>query len=311
MNELSALLLLPHIRLQNVNIISSPLAWGFPAMTNFLGAAHRIFRDVDLPVKLASVGLVCHKFNAHTSHGEGSYTHRLHLCRLPVEKDGSAASRIDEGRGNIEISLLLGLTGEVEDENLGKQELASKIHAYLQGMRIAGGSVLPSSRKASWHNLPESRSEQNTFFRRFRYRLLPGFALLERRDILINHLKTMRGTTPDANAMDALLDLCRINWEVARSPEDAEKGIWTRRERNGWLVPITTGFRGLSPLYEGGAVKNARDLETPFRFVENIYTLGEWKSPHRLTSLDELMWHYHVDENKGLYLCAQKQGDFK
>lgn len=307
MEELSALAILPHIRIQNANIISSPLTWGFPAITNFLGAVHRIFRENEFSLKAASVGIICHSFKPVTSRGSGTFTQHLHLAKLPAGKDGNAASRIDEGRGHLEISLVLGMAGELEDEKEGPK-LANKINEYMQSMRIAGGSILPSfgPHKPSWHILPDNLAEQSEFFRKFRYSLLPGFALLERRDKLLEHLEGMRKYRPEARSLDALLDICRINWEVMPDPENREKGIWTMREREGWLVPIPAGFRAISPLYEAGRVRNTRDYTTPFRFVESIYTLGEWKSPHRLKSIRELMWQYEFDKDKGLYICTQK-----
>ncbi|MDE5832042.1 MAG: type I-F CRISPR-associated protein Csy2 [Desulfovibrio sp.] len=303
--NLSALALLPRVRIQNANIISSPLTWGFPAITNFLGAAHKIDRDLDPPVTIASVGVVCHKFQPQVSREPGAYSNRLHLYRMPVNKDGSAASRVDEGRGHMEISLVLGIEGELEDENEGSK-WANLIYERLMGMRLASGSVLPGNRKALWEILPDSWDEKEKVFRKFRHRLLPGFALVERRDLLAKQLEKYRDKNPDANVLDAFLDSSRINWEVERDPADPEKGIWTRRGRKGWIVPIPAGYRAISKLYEPGEVKNARDNETPFRFVESLYTLGEWKSPHRISSLNELLWRYDFDEKNGAYLCVQK-----
>ena len=122
-------------------------------------------------------------------------------------------------------------------------------------------------------------------------------------------LAALRETQPDAGTLDALLDICRLHWEVEADPEDPERGIWTIQERGGWFVPIPVGFRALSPVYGPGSVRNARDRETPFRFVESLYTLGQWKSPHRLASPQELLWQYRTDEKAGLYLCTQTQGE--
>ena len=41
--------------------------------------------------------------------------------------------------------------------------------------------------------------------------------------------------------------------------------------------------RAIAPLHEAGSVLNARDAATPLRFVESVYSMGEWISPHRLT----------------------------
>lgn len=307
MKRLNALVLLPRIRIQNANMISGPLSWGFPAMTAFLGAVHRLFRETDFPVKAAGVGVVCHAFRPQASRVSGKYTHTLHLCRFPVDKDGSSASMVEEGRAHLEVSLVLGMAGDLEAESEGP-ELAALIQERLQGMSLAGGAVLPGRVAASWYDLPDAYSEQMSAFRRFRYRLLPGFALLERRDALQEHLAVLRTRHPEAGSLDALLDICRCNWEVEQDPEQAERGIWTLQERSGWFVPVPVGFRALSPVYEPGSVRNTRDRETPFRFVESLYTLGEWKSPHRLTSPQELLWQYRTDEKAGLYLCTQTQG---
>ncbi|MDO6107246.1 type I-F CRISPR-associated protein Csy2 [Pseudomonas aeruginosa] len=69
----------------------------------------------------------------------------------------------------------------------------------------------------------------------------------------------------------------------------------------GWLVPIPAGYNALSPLYLPGEVRNARDRETPLRFVENLFGLGEWLSPHRVAALSDLLWYHHAEPDKGLY----------
>ena len=298
--KLNALVLLPHIKIRNANMISGPLSWGFPAITSFLGAVHRLFRESTFPVNAVGVGVICHDFQPQITEG---YSHRPHLYRFPIDKNGETASIVEEGRAHLDVSLVLGISGELETESQG-YILAEEMQERLHSMFIAGGSVLPCEDKAKWQDLPDAWSEQDKVFRRFRHRLLPGFALVERRKELQEHLATLRETQPDATSIDALLDICRCNWEV-----QPERGIWIMRKRTGWFVPIPVGYRALSDVYAPGRVKNTRDQETPFRFVESLYTLGEWKSPHRLSSLQELLWHYRADEKSGLYLCTQTQGE--
>jgi CRISPR-associated protein Csy2 len=72
-------------------------------------------------------------------------------------------------------------------------------------------------------------------------------------------------------------------------------------------VPLPVGYGAISPLYEAGQVANARDDQTPFRFVECLYSLGEWKSPHRIQGPDELLWHHQADPEHGLYLCKTRR----
>jgi CRISPR-associated protein Csy2 len=66
---------------------------------------------------------------------------------------------------------------------------------------------------------------------------------------------------------------------------------------------LAVGFQGISEL---GEAQNARDTTTPHRFAESVVTLGEFKMPHRLESLDEMMWRYRYLADKDLYLCETK-----
>lgn len=76
-----------------------------------------------------------------------------------------------------------------------------------------------------------------------------------------------------------------------------------RPKGSGWVVPIPVGYAALTPTHAPGAVRNARDATVPLRFVESVYALGEWISPHRLTHLGQVLWHAEADEAKGLYRC--------
>ena len=70
--------------------------------------------------------------------------------------------------------------------------------------------------------------------------------------------------------------------------------------KKGWIVPISIGYQAISEL---AITNNQRDSDTPHRFVENIVTLGEFKMAYHFDSIDEMMWRYEVDKEKGLYLC--------
>ncbi|MEE9338258.1 MAG: type I-F CRISPR-associated protein Csy2 [Methylococcaceae bacterium] len=71
------------------------------------------------------------------------------------------------------------------------------------------------------------------------------------------------------------------------------------------MVSITTGYQAISKVYPAGKVKNSRDQETPFCFTEAVYGIGEWLSPHHLTSLDSAIWRYHYEQER-YYLCKQE-----
>ena len=94
----SAVLLLPRIRVQAANAQSSPLTWGFPAISAFLGLMSALERKLSpgSGLHFANVGVVCHRFDAQV-HDAGHGTRRWRLTRNPVQADGSTAAIVEEG----------------------------------------------------------------------------------------------------------------------------------------------------------------------------------------------------------------------
>jgi len=311
------LLVLPHVRVQNANAISSPLTHGFPAMTAFLGLMWALARRLerhDFPLTLDSVGVICHDFQEQTT--EGSYVKTFCLTRNPIDKDGSTAAIVEEGRMHMEITLVFGVSGGfVKDDPETQAAIAATILEELSGMRIAGGSVLPGQ---DWRSRPElvllggDAEDLRRNFRYLRRRWLPGFALVSRDKLLRNRLTRLRETSPTATALDALLDLARFNWKPVRPEESAanesdatpKRVEWKPESKDGWIVPIPVGYGALEPKeHPAGSVANARDATTPFRFVESLYSIGQWISPHRLTDVNQLLWYATTDIESGLYRC--------
>jgi CRISPR-associated protein Csy2 len=38
-----------------------------------------------------------------------------------------------------------------------------------------------------------------------------------------------------------------------------------------------------------------------------VVTIGEFKMPHSIKSIDEILWRYQTDQTNNLYLCTQNQ----
>ncbi len=76
----------------------------------------------------------------------------------------------------------------------------------------------------------------------------------------------------------------------------------------GYLVPIMTGYKAISPVYDNADVANTRDSETPVCFVESVHSIGEWLGINRLREPEDIgncLWEYRYEEN--WYLCQQKK----
>jgi CRISPR-associated protein Csy2 len=298
-----SVLIVPYRRIQNANAISSPLTWGFPAMTAFTGLMTALERRLgrDAGIALHGVGVICHTFEAQVT--SGGYTRAFYLTRNPVLADGSTAGIVEEGRAHLEVTLVF--DAEVSDEHRGDAErasLAQRVGDTLAGMRIAGGSVMPTLPAAPRHRVtpslelvPDDDDEQRKQFRRFARHWLPGFALVSRDDLLQARVAELRAQDSNASLLDAWLDLSRWNSRAVRSSRetanDAQSDVeWATDRRTGWTVPIPVGFTALSELHDPGTVRGTRDTHTPFRFVETIWSIGQWVSPHRLKRLRDLFW---------------------
>ena len=93
------LLVLPHLRVQNANAISSPLTWGFPSPTAFLGFAHALERRLRTGYDQAfgGVGIVCHSFEAQTFRPNRRQQLVFTQSRNPLYLKRDVAKFISEG----------------------------------------------------------------------------------------------------------------------------------------------------------------------------------------------------------------------
>ncbi|MEY6431052.1 type I-F CRISPR-associated protein Csy2 [Thioalkalicoccus limnaeus] len=320
-----AILVLPHLRVQNANAISSPLTWGFPAITAFTGLMTALERRLGSGSGIAfyAVGIICHEFEAQIT--SGGFTRAFHLTRNPVLHTGESAAIVEEGRVHLELTLVFDVEiSDVHLEETSRCALAECIAGELAGMRLAGGSLMPAlpghrhrPRAPVLETIPDADDSraQAKQFRRLARRWLPGFALVSRDDLMRQRLCELREECPEATVLDAWLDLSRWNSHAVESPEDkpgdpTSNVVWHTDPHPGWIVPMPVGYAALCDLQPPGSVRGARDQTTPFRFVESIWSIGQWISPHRLERLEDLLWEPEHDPEhptaSRLYRCRNR-----
>lgn len=285
-------LLIPHLKIQNANTMSSPYTIGFPAMTAWLGAVHALQRKLQAQgytnIVLDKVAISCHHFDLQTYKGRGDFVHSIVGTANPLDKDGNRPAFIEEARCHLEVSLL------VECQNLDPDEekqLLADIQNLILSMKFASGDVL-AVKNCSLQYFDEDE-DQNQQLKPLLNKLMLGHVLIERRDLVIESMNEGK------DALDAVLDYLKVTHSSTQ--DENGKVAWSsKRKTTGWLVPIAMGFQGIS---EVGQAKNQRDANTPHRFAESVITLGEFIMPYRIKSMDQLLWQYHVDLENNLYLC--------
>ncbi len=285
------ILLIPHIKVHNANALSSPYTIGFPAMTAFLGCVHALQRNSGNgcfnDVNFKSVGVVCHKIDLQCFKGSEDYVYSIIATGNPLGKDGKRPSFIEDGRCHLDVSLLIEYEGITKDD---QDEALEGITAALYGkMKLAGGDILK-------FDTPEFlKIFDSNSFKRLIHKLMPGYAIIERRELMEESMNK------GMDAIDAMLEYLKI---MHRSEKDSEGNVnWnSSRKTSGWIVPIATGFHGITAL---GKAENQRDPDTPHCFAESIVTLGEFVMPYRIKTIDHMLWHYHTDQESRLYICQQ------
>jgi CRISPR-associated protein Csy2 len=283
-------LLIPHIKIHNANAMSSPYTIGFPAMTAWLGAVHALQRHVQQQgfsdVSFLNVGVSCHAFDLQTYKGRGDFVSSIIGTSNPLDKDGNRPAFIEEARCHLTVSLLVEYEGlDPDDLNSFNQVVDNQLHR----MKIASGDIL-SARPVEALSLNEDEPSE---LRKIANKLMLGHVLIERRDLMIKSIN------PEKDALDALLDHLKL-MHRAKQDEDGHVTWTSQRLAKGWLVPIAVGFQGISDL---AIAQNQRDSTTLHRFAESVITLGEFVMPYRINDLDQMLWHYHVDQSQNLYLC--------
>lgn len=296
-------LLLNRIQISNANTISSPLTYGFPAVTGFTGAIHALSRKVSQidgleDIRLDGVLIACHDCQPQT-YRENSYKDFTFIqTRNPLKKDGKTASIIEEGRCHLTVSLVVGIYGDDDLTDEQVEQLILKVYQLIRQQRIAGGSV------HKLNNFEPVSFYKDADINEIKTKLLPAFVLTDAHDDLQAITAQLQTNNPEATALDALLETATLH----HVPSDAQGSSWTVetiKKGRGWLVPIPVGYQGISPQFNAGQMQHTRNPEYPSQYVEAIYSLGKWVFPYSIEKLETAFWYQKHDTEQDLYLVTQ------
>ena len=291
MASLKYYLLFDHVKIHNANAISSPLTYGFPAISGFLGAIHALNRKIesDHPIYLDGVLIACHDCDVQVYRPNNYADYTFRLTRNPLAKNGDTRSIIEEGRVHLDVSLIVEVKiedRETLDDVNDQEKFINQIRQKLYQQRIAGGQVIEIE-SVGLYSASESLDDLTQA-------LLPAFVLVEAQQDLQEITAELQQKDPNATALDALVETAMLH----HHPQEKDQWQTTSvKQGRGWLVPIPLGYQAISPLFEAGKVEHARSNEHPTQFVECIYGLGKWVFPLRLQdNLSQAFWRYKCSE---------------
>jgi len=326
---MSQYLVLSHIDIQNANSIAG-LTWGFPAITQFLGFTHALSRKLsssyggEYDFELTGCGVI-----SHSTHNKVYQPKKyadfefLQSKNPPVLSKHKSASPpiIEEGKMNLTASLVIELDKTLSLTTDQLKELEQKILDLCYRMRIAGGTVL--NIKQAKLLSASTQKQQSDMLRKIKHLTMPGFVLLDRKDCLQRHYQDLlvkheqeKSNKDKPQIIDAWLDFSALKYKAIpelskdqNAPDENTLASWEHlsKPNSGYLVPLMTGYKAISKLYDPEEVKNTRDETTHSRFVEAIHSVGEWKGMHSTQDISSVIWHYHHDDQ--WYIC--KQNDTK
>lgn len=297
-------LLLENMTIINANAISSPLTYGFPAVTGFTGAVHalsRKFRAIEGLDEFALDGVLiaCQDCQVQAYRESPFKDFTFIQTRNPILKSGKTASIVEEGRCHLKVSLLIGVYREsrfgIDDDVLA--ELCEKVKQLAQQQRFAGGSV--------------TRLHQVSFIKtddldNSKTKLYPAFVLMDAHQDLLDITNELKTANPDATQLDALIETATLHHVPIQENGETHWQTTSIKSGRGWLVPMPIGFQGISPVFAKGDMANSRNPDYPSQYVESLYSLGKWQFPNSINSLSKALWYQRYDAEQDLYLVTQQ-----
>ena len=304
--ETAGYLLLKRIHIENANAISSPITYGFPAITGFLGAVHALSRrlqslEASNNLYLDGVLIACHDCQPQVYRQTPYSDYTFNQSRNPVLKSGKTAAIVEEGKCHLTITLGIEIKAEKTISKDNGAQLALQLQKMLMQQRLAGGSVRNIGRgESALFFLPNDAGQLPRH-------LVPAFILMDAKRDLQELTTGLQKRQPEATALDALIDLACLHHVPVEKSGSVQWQTRSAKTGRGWLVPMPVGHQGIAPAFAAGELANCRSNEYPAQYVEAVYGLGKWVFPHRIDDITKAFWRYRHQAENDLYLVTQEE----
>jgi len=282
----------PRILVSHANIYQGTLVWGFPAPPAWVGmmtALNLRLEQRRSTNRVQAISVIAYDLQRPAQR-------RFCPPRAPLGRDGNVQGfqEVQGGYANLEVAFVFKVAHEGNPD-----EMAAEVLDEVPFLRFAGGAMWLKAGKAACLSLTGDASTDHDAFMAYKRCWVLGSLLTLRTPLLQAHQERLSQEQGRAvPKLDAWYDLFTL-----RVREDPEKKT---RPYKGWLVPVTTGYQGVSPLYSPGEVRGVRDQRMPFRFVESVWDVGEWISPSRLESTTAVFYRPVFNLTTGTYRCIQE-----
>lgn len=278
--------MIKNIKVINANAYNG-IVVGFPPVTAFAGMVHALQRKLSCKkqeINFRYFGVFsnkCYIKALKSPHRGNKYVPSFASPIIGTEKEWRtdlAPGFTYQANVDMDVSLLLEIGAEMPLEDVNN--FKTNVRNNLMLLRMAGGTILDIGEiEYLVYDSTDLSSDS-----KLKKSLAGSYALISRVELL------------DGDEKDKL----DIMISALKMTQDAESGKYTRKHE-GWIVPIGIGFRAIAPI---GRVKNQRDPNIDHRFVEPVYTLGEFKYTANMGNITESLWHYDYDGV--LYLCKNE-----
>ena len=280
------------VKVQDANAMSSLSIVGFPPVRAFEGLTHNIERKLQNTqlkgFKVKSFGVSVKEFSLNAVESDRKLY--LNYKAKPIirnkKKKGkfTNASEFPEATCSMTTTLFL----EYDFDKRIEENDVQMIQNLFFIQRIAGGMIINKPKVELFQIFDESSEKK------FLRKLMLGYCIVERRDLAIEAMKNGK------DACDAVLDFLRVYNTYSKDEEGNVSRSRGRRLRKGWIVPISTGFKGISDYFVS---QSQRDMDVPHRLAESVTTLGQFIMPMKVDCVENVLWRRSV--NGDLYVCEQ------
>ncbi|WP_257266528.1 type I-F CRISPR-associated protein Csy2 [Endozoicomonas sp. ONNA2] len=254
-------LLLPDLRLENINAEACLHVAGLPSITAFTGFAHALqlnwlTREVEKVegdhLAFHGVAIIGHDLALYD--GQAKSPPALHGMH-PTKPEDMNPSIIQEMKGDLNISLILKIIQEDDEDeecldNIFSHENLQGLAAFLTRTPLAGGRIIKQQ-------LPVFAASSTALAEKIQ-RLPAGWLLCNAKEQLES-----RNDDPRDN-LDRLLD--------ALAGVRGDDGKY-HRQQPGWLIPTSIGYRLLEPPTNRPGTRK----QLPMAFAEPVISLAQWR----------------------------------